>query len=281
VSSPIALTADGIRVEVVPEFGGKIAALCHLESGREWLLAPPTPVAAPPRYGSTFTEAPLWGWDEMLPTIDASGDLPDHGEVWALAWNAEALDDHRLRCWVDGRALPYRLVRDLELSSSSVTLDYELSAARPFPVLWAAHPQFVLDPDGTQLRLPAAAGELLDVDGGARVATAALVDPLEAVVAGRGRKLYVDPDARAGTATLADRRGPWLRLTWDPHELPYLGIWIDHGAYASRPVIAIEPSSGYYDSLERAVTLGRAAVVGPHHTLRWRLHVELGTGVAG
>ncbi len=40
-------------------------------------------------------------------------------------------------------------------------------------------------------------------------------------------------------------------------ELPYLGIWFDRGAYSREPVIALEPSTGYYDSLATAVELGR------------------------
>ncbi|MEA2127518.1 MAG: hypothetical protein QOJ85_409 [Solirubrobacteraceae bacterium] len=260
-----------IHVEIVPDAGGKLAALRHRPSGREWLLAPPGGRPAPAPYGSSFTDAPLWGWDEMLPTIEACWDLPDHGEVWALPWTGEWRDGG-LRCAVEGRARPYRLVRDVAVAGATVTLAYELSATETMPVLWAAHPQFVLD--ATAVVLPD--GELMDVADGSRVAGAELLDPLRVVGAGAGRKLYADPEARVGSVALVDRAGPSLRLTWDPRQLPYLGIWVDRGVFAPRPVVVIEPASAYYDSLERAVGLGRAAQVAPGRPLRWHLTVEVG-----
>jgi hypothetical protein len=268
------VSSAALAVEVIPEAGGKIAALRHGE--REWLLAQANGrPAPPPRYGASFTAGPLWGWDEMLPTIDPCGDLPDHGEVWALPWTC-AWGDGRLTCAVQGRARPYRLARSLEVREAAVVLDYELTATERMPVLWAAHPQFALDPGGTAVLLPAGAGELVDVSDGARVGPGALEKPLRLLPAGTGRKLYAEPDARLGEVTLVDRGGSWLRMTWDPDRLPYLGIWIDHGAYAHRPVVAIEPTNGYYDSLERATALGRAAEVAPGRPLRWRLRVQAG-----
>jgi galactose mutarotase-like enzyme len=268
------VASAAVAVEVVPEAGGKIAALRHRE--REWLLAPVDGRPAPPRYGAAFTAGPLWGWDEMLPTIEPCGDLPDHGEVWAFPWTSVCRDG-RLSCAVEGRARPYRLVRSLEVREATVVLEYRLTATERLDVLWAAHPQFVLDPAGTAVLLPPGTGELVDVSDGSRVSPAALEDPLGLVPAGAGRKLYADPDARIGTVRLVDRGGSSLSMTWDPDRLPYLGIWIDHGAHAHRPVIAIEPANGYYDSLERATALGRAAEVAPGRPLRWGLTVEAGS----
>jgi hypothetical protein len=279
VSAPITLAGGDVRVTVLPHVGAKIASIEHLPSRRQWLLQPARRWPGRPRYGSSFTSAPLWGWDEMAPTIDACGGLPDHGEVWALPWSAERLGDGRLRCTVRGRRLAFRLVRDLAVHDATVDLSYRLSADAPTPILWAAHPQFALNHD-TRLVLPAALQRLIDVSGGEQVPAEradALEQPLRTVARGSGRKLYADPGTAVGAARLQDRAGPWLALTWDPQQLPYLGVWIDHCALAPRPVVAIEPSNGYYDSLERAVRLGRAAEVTPARPLRWSLRLKLGT----
>jgi galactose mutarotase-like enzyme len=280
VSAQVTLASDEVRLTVVPQAGAKIASLEHLPSGREWLLSPGRRRPPPPRYGAGFTSVPLWGWDEMLPTIDPCGDLPDHGEVWALPWSVEDDGDGRLRCAVSGRRLAYRIVRDIAVRGNRIRLHYELSASTPMAILWAAHPQFTLE-DGTRLALPAAVRRLVDVTGGEETRDeqpAALEQPLSTVAPGAGRKLYADPRTTVGTVSLEDRAGPWLRMTWDPEQLPYLGVWIDHGAFAPRPVVAIEPANGYYDSLERAIRLRRAAQVTPERPLRWSLELELGTG---
>jgi len=95
---------------------------------------------------------------------------------------------------------------------------------------------------------------------------------------GSGRKLYAAPDAQIGTVGLLDADGSWLRLTWDPALVPYLGIWLDNGAYARHPVIALEPATGFYDDLARAVSNHRVPQVHPEQPLRWSLEVSLGSG---
>lgn len=57
-------------------------------------------------------------------------------------------------------------------------------------------------------------------------------------------------------------------------ECPDLGIWFDRGAYSPLPVIALEPATAYYDSLERAVHLGRAPTVGPGRPLTWWVELD-------
>ena len=69
-------------------------------------------------------------------------------------------------------------------------------------------------------------------------------------------------------------------MSWDTETIPYLGIWVDHGLASREPVVAIEPTTGYYDSLERADRDGRVAVVSPDRPLRFTLMVEVRGGAA-
>ncbi|MDQ6713925.1 MAG: hypothetical protein M3Z28_12160 [Candidatus Dormibacteraeota bacterium] len=286
------LRTDEIDVVVLPRRGAKIASLQHLPSGREWLEQPAGELRSPPAYGSAFTDADMFGWDEMLPTITGAAypdgqylgtALPDHGEVWTLPWEIRQ-DGDALACWTTGRALPYQLTRTMRLDGSGLQLDYELAVtgSAPLWLLWAAHPQFAVEVRGTSIVLPPEVGEVLDVTPGRRPETVRWPRPdVESALGlprGTGRKLYALPETPVGSADLVDTEGAWLRLDWDPTLVPYLGIWLDNGAYARHPVIALEPATGYYDDLSVAFANQRVPQIHPGQPMKWSVDVSLGRG---
>ena len=289
----VRLSSAELEVTILPAYGGKIVSLRHTASGREWLAQPAHPLHARPAYGSSFTAADLCGWDEMLPTIIAcrypSADparnvqLPDHGEVWALEWKVLREASGSALMAVDGRALPYRLERHVSVTGPCVRLAYHLTAAgsEPLWLLWAAHPQFACT-GGMRLVLPGHVSNLLDVTAPGQPSLRAwpgeAPDNPEALVLGEGRKLYVTPDTTVSWAALADANGSWLRMSWDPATVPYLGLWLDNHAYAREPVVALEPSTGFYDDLALAQRSGRVPFVRAGAQLRWWIEVTVGTG---
>lgn len=287
----VELSAGELRVLVVPELGGKIVSLRLL--GREWLAQPDRELSRP-SYGDSFADGDMSGWDELLPTIEAcvlpsGAALPDHGEIWSQPWRVETSSDRELTCEVSGRVLPYHLRRRISIRAPSrdetsgttigtIRLDYELrvTGPAPAPLLWAAHPQFVVTPK-TRLLLPS------HVDGVWQVwpQNARLRWPsggqaaLDGIEVGEARKLYLPTRVRADWCAIEDPDGAHLRMSWDSEVLPYLGIWLDHRRYSREPVVAIQPSTGYYDSLERADRDGRVCIVHPGRPLRYRLTVEV------
>jgi galactose mutarotase-like enzyme len=286
----VALRNRDLEVVVLPRRGAKIASLRHRPSGREWLEQPVGDLRDAPAYGSAFTDADMFGWDEMLPTITGSSYpdgklrgavLPDHGEVWASPWETSTAGETMV-CSTAGRALPYRVRRTMCLEDARLQLEYELSTtgSEPLWLLWAAHPQFAVDGHRTRIVLPAEVRQLLDVWPSIEPRPVQWPSPgiesASGLPTGASRKLYALPDARIGTAGLVDADGPWLRLSWQPALVPYLGIWLDNGAYARHPVIALEPATGFYDDLARAVSNQRVSRVRPEQALRWSLEVSLG-----
>ena len=77
--------------------------------------------------------------------------------------------------------------------------------------------------------------------------------------------------------------GPGIRATgdvaWSGEQIGYLGIWVDEGAlYPRSAVVAIEPTSGYYDNLAAAAAAGRAPVLAPGAVHEWQVSVRTGSG---
>jgi galactose mutarotase-like enzyme len=294
----IALESAAMRVVIVPNLGAKIVSLYDKEHLLEWLVPPMRPLKQT-TYGDDFVSQDMSGWDEMFPTIVACSQqgaaLPDHGEVWSVPWQVEQQDGEVVLA-ISGRALPYRLRRAAALSAPNcLELRYSVEncGQQAFPYLWAAHPQFAADAD-TRLLLPPEVTQMVNVIDGdplwgkagarhdwpeARAADgrAWRMDRVRAPENRACRKFYIPPEQAVGWAALVhEARGCSLRLEWSPQALPYLGLWIDEGAYNSLPAAAFEPSNAYYDSLARAVANGKASVLQPGESQRWTLRVSLG-----
>ncbi len=298
-----ALENEALRAVFLPERGAKIASLYDKRAGREWLAAPVPPLR-PLVYGESFVDQDMSGWDEMFPTIVACAypgagayqgqALPDHGEIWSLPWQVEQADAEGLLLSAAGRALPYRLWRRASLlEAGTLELAYRLEnlGEARFDYLWAAHPQFVVD-DDTAIRLPEQNRTVINVIDTAVWGEAGRRYPWPHAITSDGtawqlehigpatrrdcRKFYLPPDEPAAWAALDDRRsGSTLRLEWSAQEAPYLGIWIDEGAYSREPVAALEPSNGYYDSLVRAYENRRVGSIAPGEVQAWALRVKV------
>jgi galactose mutarotase-like enzyme len=289
--SVVELTDRDLAVALAPALGGKITSL--RAAGHEWLTqaAPGTLRAYAPGVG--FADADMSGWDEMLPTIVPCDDptapgtgrrLPDHGDLWDQPWEIVAQDARHVTLRARSRALPLVLTRRLELDAGRMRLDYEIrnDSEDALPYLWAAHPQFRCGP-GTRVVLPEHIASVVNAQDDRHGEHGEVVgwprhrgldlDLVRDAEQQTCRKLYVLPEQRAGWAELIDPCGRSLRLEWDSGALPYLGVWIDEGRYSREPVCALEPCTGFFDSLAAAVDAGQCLSVGPAETRRWALDV--------
>ncbi len=273
-----AIAGGGITAIVDPTRGGKIRSL-RGPDGREWLAQPVNPIREPDRGDAVFTASDPAGWDECAPTIDACEVgglvLPDHGDLWTADWSVLASSPGSLDLDVVGRSLGYRLVRRISATTSGLRFDYAAradGAAKPF--LWAAHPQFA-SPPGSLLELPSSVTDVVDVIDPDQplVRWSSELASLDSLPEGGCRKVYVAPVSRVATATLRHPDGAALTMSWQ--NCDYLGLWFDNRRYSSEPVIAIEPSLGFRDSLAWAVEHGHATVLAPGIEISWSLEVSM------
>jgi galactose mutarotase-like enzyme len=296
--SALTLESEAIRVTIVPDLGAKIVSLYDKAHQREWLVPPIRPVKQT-IYGATFVEQDMSGWDEMLPTITTceweGAQLPDHGEVWSIPWHVENTAGAVVLS-VEGLAVPYHFVRSASLiAQDRLELRYSLTntGQKVLPYLWAAHPQFAASPD-TQIVFPPEVTQVINVivddpvlgkaDGLCPWPEAVSIsgqawrlDRVQPVENHTCRKIYTRPEQPVSWAALVDQKlGCQLRLDWPSDFAPYLGLWIDEGAYNTAPVAALEPANGYYDSLERAIQNQKYATLAPQQEAVWTMNVYLG-----
>ena len=256
--------------------GGKIVSLVGPD-GHEWLAQPAGPI--PRRPVPVFTDAEMCGWDECAPTIETcvvdGVTYPDHGELWSLEWAVcETTADSCLLAFERPRG-DYRLERRASVTGTTLRLDYAVTAAsRPLPWLWVAHPQFAVSPEA-RVDWPGIGAPFADTDrdGAPLVPWDDALARIGTLPQGGSRKFYVDPRTPVSSATLHDD-GRTLRMEWTA-ALRYLGFWFERSRFARTDIIAIEPASGYYDALTRALALERVPVLAPGETLTWTVTMTL------
>ena len=61
----------------------------------------------------------------------------------------------------------------------------------------------------------------------------------------------------------------------------YWGIWINTGGWAGHRHFAVEPTTGRYDQLERAIHDESAGRVGPLGRRDWSVRWDVGDGTSG
>lgn len=262
----LATRGHGLTATVDPMRGAKIVSLVDAV-GTEWLTgADPEAVAVP---GASFVDAEMAGWDECAPSIVACTvdgvSIPDHGDLWDVPFESEGATVS-----TTGASLGYRFQRVIEATDDGIVLRYRAEATGgPIPFLWAAHPQFAAPP-GTRVELPAHAASVIDVQHAALPKRPMSTDltQIDSVPLGGTRKWYVDPARSVQSARLVRGDGPELTMRWSD-TCAYLGVWFDRCAYSREPVIAIEPSTGYFDSLATAARLGQVATLAPGRPLTW------------
>jgi galactose mutarotase-like enzyme len=186
-------------MDIRPERGGRITSL-RLRG--EELLDQGIGVDQPTAEG--FVEGGAWGWDEMVPTVEATGSLPDHGEAWRLPWAVASSDESACVMRAEGRALSWRLERRIELGDV-VRVSYALSntGATEIPGYWCAHPLFRYE-DGMEIYV------------GAR---------LMGFAEGKSGKFFL-PRGDLDRARLRWSGGQGIEIAWDREATPYCWIWI-------------------------------------------------------
>ncbi|MGA8922591.1 MAG: hypothetical protein WB682_05545 [Candidatus Dormiibacterota bacterium] len=211
------------EMQIRPERGGRITSL---RLGGWELLDQGIGVDEPDALG--YVDAGAFGWDEMVPNVEATGPLPDHGEAWRLPWSVVESSAASAVMTCSGRLLPWKLERSIELARAAVSVSYRYTnrGAVPLAAYWCAHPLFRYE-QGMEIGVP---------DG----------ERLAHVPEGSSTKVFLARGSvdRAG---LRWGSGAAVEVGWDRELTPYVGVWVCNGDLGGYGQVAIEPATGGND----------------------------------
>ena len=270
---------DILKIEVLKEFGAKIASLIHKESGFEFLFQPTLKKYDNPLYGDAFYKYDTSGIDDTIPTIDIcnypNSDivLKDHGDVWAQEWDYSIVEDS-LICVVKIESLPLKLQKSIKIVGNSIQINYELFnlSNDDTMYLWAFHGLNVFN-EHTEMFF-SHNGEILNVIDGKNYdfdykALKNYADKSE-------NKFYFVDEIEKGYCGLdyVDEGLKYI-LEYDTDINKYLGVWITKGGFKGEYNCAIEPASGFYDSLEHSYENDRYSVVKGNDSVKWNMNITI------
>jgi galactose mutarotase-like enzyme len=246
-----------------------------------------------------FTKEESFGFDEMFPTIlphrwvDSAGNPhfdPDHGRLWSQPW--EILEQGKELLTLACHSPEWSFQRTILLDRGSVRISYrvESHSLAPFPALWAAHPLFTFY-DETVLLFPESMGHLRQaMDDGQLLGPYGAVSPLDrlnsdvleqshpfsyrpaSLPRGTCLKFYNETPLTTGGMAIQDRRGT-LALNFSAEQLPWLGFWINNGAWGKQHNFAPEPATAPMDSPEKAEHFGHSVLWSPGEEREWEMEL--------
>jgi galactose mutarotase-like enzyme len=305
----ILIQVGGCAVTILPRLGGKIASIRVHD--RELLQAPLAPYGPRTRTMS-FDAGDASGWDECLPSVagctvetaQGPASVPDHGDLWRVAWQETAKSANSITLRGECFSLPLALVRTITLTTTDkgyrIHADYKVTntSARETPWAWSAHPGYAAEegdilslPDSIKaLRIEWTRNDRLDKSNGtaawpiAKLTTGGETDLRVSTEAhsGVGDKLFAGPLAAKENWVALERpkAGVRLRVSFDAAATPYLGLWICQDGYPEgngikQHCVAMEPTTAPVDSLAIIGPWSRTLAAGASYSWPMTLDLEL------
>lgn len=296
----VVLENEWIRVKVLPAKGGKLASVYSKPKDFELLFQNPKPQYGEAKLYSPFEQYEACGFDDAFPSIDA-GDVrvggeyvayPDHGEIWSAPFEY-CVKEERVELFCHSAILPYRYTKTIQLERDSVVCSYEITNTGEveFPYLWAFH-CLVNYRENMRLILPESVEQVENVCASPLLGAVGekYRFPTDTVQGGKTGDfrtvLPANPPSYAKYyAVGAVKQGvcgyeyPTEKvralITYDAQKLPYLGFWITTGGFRGDCNCALEPATGYYDSIATAQKNGCCSVLKPNETFDFNIKIAL------
>lgn len=313
----LALENELIRVEILADKGSDIIGFLHKPSDTDFLWRR-SPGLRPAGHGYqprgvdewVFVDGYEGGWQECMPNggesvVYKGAALPFHGELLAVPWEVEVLEDRpevvSVRLSVRTMRTPFCVEKTLTLRSARAVLeiDERLSnlANEPMEIMWGHHPAYgppFID-SSCRIDLPpcrASTDRSAPWEGGYIEYPATFDWPMAPLRAGGLRDISVIPEPESRIADwvrmtgfeegwygiTSGRRRVGFGLRWDAQLFKHLWFWHVWGGMPGYPwyglnyCCALEPWTSWPDGgLNRAIENGSALNVGPRETVETRL----------
>jgi len=297
----VSLKNHSLQVSVLPSCGGKISSIRSIRTGEEFLL-PPLRQHGFVSPTDTFDKSDCGGFDDCLPSVAACPSVngqalvPDHGDVWRMPWAMESLGED-IVLQVDLASRPLRMRKQVALRDNSMLVRYSLENLSSDTVhwLWSAHPLLQIEAGDRIVLPPTIDKALVEYSADATLERHVLVPwprtplqsgehvHLDAVRARDGitaYKLFAEMGQQGWAGLYRDAIQQGVVIRFDPHVLPFLGIWIcygawPHGSAIKQYTVALEPTTSNTDSLLAAQTQGTSASLEAYKSCQWSLEFEL------
>ncbi|NLY08761.1 MAG: hypothetical protein GXZ11_02495 [Tissierellia bacterium] len=266
------LENDHLCVNVLRDFGAKVVSLRIKEKDMELLFQPSLGYYHLPEKHGDFAKFDTSGWDECIPSIDVTSTIPDHGEIWSRQWENQLGEDYIINR-IELETLPLIFTRKLILLENKLIAKYSVEniGSEKVPFLWAQHGLYKIYPN-MEMILPD--NLVVQVDGPLDLPQN--IKNIADYTDTKAYKWYMDslPENIVCGYLYKEYNLAW-EMSFSGTKLPYLGCWINKGGFKGEYNIALEPSNGYYDSLEKALENNRVQYIDSKEIIEFEINYEI------
>lgn len=290
-----------LKAVFIPQQGAKLASLIDKRTGRELIYQNNETIAYRTQpYDGDYLSGECSGFDDMFPTIEKccyeafpwlGAVLPDHGEVWSLAWEYEIKD--AVVFAVTGVRLPYRLEKKVLYPKENILRwEYTLTNCSNYDmdVLWAGH--IMLEPEkGCRMIFPPemkkavctySESGTIGRFGEEFEFPVTEYNEKSDISVYRGKdaddyqKFYFKEKFQSGWCGVEYPDGRNLTVRFPVNEVPYCGAVNGEGGTLDLRCIILEPCTAYFDRPDLAKKFGADCSLKGKSSKRWYLEIELG-----
>ena len=287
----VTLTTDRLAVTVSPTLGGRITEITDLAQGRQWLWRNHRVPMGPVDQGAHYDDVWQGGFEELFPndapTEIEDLELPDHGELWSIAWDVVGQDVTNLTMSARGPATGVDVTKTLEIDGPELTVRYRLDhqGAGLLPHMFKLHPAIAVNehctldlPGGSVEKVEAGFGNLLpDGTTDERWPTGSNLDRCRPADSATNEFVYVS-ELGAGWCGVTDAAaGSWLRFDYPLDVFPFTWLFISYGGWNGHNVVVLEPCTNYPKDLHAARANGTAAQLTPGVPIEFSVGVTVGS----
>lgn len=297
----IILDNETLKVSICPWLGGKITSF-YLKS-KDFELAAQCSKAQRDAKNAVRKKrdsfAPYaYGMDDAFPNINGEKVewnqrqlfYPDHGEIWKAQFEVEKHSAESVGLFWRSPVFHYLFQKNMWLDGSTLYIRYQITneGGDDFPCIWTWHGLVTYEQD-MELFLPEDLTHYRNVLDGELLGKEGKVYPLQNDVYDFLKtpdpkicnivKYYGEKSTQIGhCGVYYPSRDVVYYLDYDARKLPYLGVWITAGGFQGDYNCALEPTNGYYDSIDKARKNRKLPVLRQGESLEFTIGLTLQAG---
>jgi galactose mutarotase-like enzyme len=296
----IQLENEDLRVVVLPYLGGKIASLYKKDKDFELVYQNKEEVYRKAKVYDNFAEFDASGFDDAFPSIDEGMVkfknnkvlYPDHGEIWTGTFDFNIVGD-TVELYFTSTILSYNYKKIIFLNENLLEIKYEIvnTGKENLPCIWAAHylvncheDMELILPESTDLAMNVCKSKHLGEIGDLHsypitkdcYGNEYRLDKVFPHSANKYEKYYIcNPISEGKCGIYYPHKDVAYLLHFDKEKLPYIGFWVTEGGFRGDYNCALEPSNGFYDSIDRAKLEGKLYELRVGENLNFTIGIEL------
>ena len=292
----VCVETEKLFVKFLPQYGCRLQSVIDKATGREFMALDDQMDFLPQSLGGNYIEGDVSGCDDMFPTIDpmtlnegsrAGVEYPCHGEVCRVPHEVESLED-RIITRYTSRTLHYHYQKIIEESENGgIAIRYCITnlAKDDFHCMWAAHFMIAAEEggyavtpyeDGTQGEImfdeQSQFGRRGEVFG---VGKTALTSGRFSKDANAYKFFFLEKLPLGECGYFVPSVSKTLKLKFEKDKLPYLGVWVNNGAFKEMYNVAMEVATAPFDKPETAMQRGIDFKIAPGETFTFQFAVEI------